>query len=71
MTISELSNVFLGSVEIRQATVTARTVRVETLYSGRLGKLTDQSILARTIKIIMNNPGSAARDGIPFLVINI
>jgi len=71
MTISALSTVFLGSVEIRQATVTAHTVRVDTLYSGKLGKLTDPSLLAREIKIVTNNPGSVARDGLPFLLINI
>lgn len=72
MTIKELSTVFHGSVEISRCVQTGEhSIRFDELYSGNLGKLTDESILSLTIKVIVNVPGSTLRNGIPFLNITV
>lgn len=76
MTIKELSTVFHASVYVNRYTVTGImhggcSVKVDTLYEGKLAKLTDESILGLTIKSIENIPGSTLSNGIPFLKITV
>ena len=76
MTIKELTNVFKGKASVDRATITGKmlggySMKIETLYDGNLGKLTDENLLNAEIKAIVNIPGSTKQGGIPFLKITI